>query len=165
MKDLEQFGVEHLKEMLDEDINPLNGFSSVPNYWLHYFARIALEVKQAKPVAYLVHEKAKPARLSFQNIKGFVSQSDIEEHELWQEVLYTTPQPAHTEQVIPDGWKLVPIEPTEDMVINGFESEPDKSFTHDIDWDAYDAMSGCEQAAHRAKLCWAAMLASSPKPE
>ncbi len=27
-------------------------------------------------------------------------------------VLYTTPQPAHTEQ---DGWKLVPIEPTEAM--------------------------------------------------
>lgn len=44
------------------------------------------------PVAYLIHEKAKPARLSFQNLKGFVSQSDIEEHELWQEELFTAPQ-------------------------------------------------------------------------
>lgn len=44
------------------------------------------------PVAYLIHGKAKPARLSFQNLKGFVSQSDIEEHELWQEELFTAPQ-------------------------------------------------------------------------
>lgn len=44
------------------------------------------------PVAYLIHEKAKPVRLSFQNLKGFVSQSDIEEHELWQEELFTAQQ-------------------------------------------------------------------------
>ena len=66
---------------------------------------------------------------------------------------------------VPDGWQLVPIEPTEDMVVNGFESKPDKLFTPDIDWEAYAAMSGCEQAAHRAKLCWEAMLAAAPKLE
>lgn len=27
--------------------------------------------------------------------------------------------------VIPDGWVMVPVEPTEDMIVNGFESEPD----------------------------------------
>lgn len=67
--------------------------------------------------------------------------------------------------VIPDGYALVPVEPTEDMIVNGFESEPDESFSDEKEWEAYDAMSGCQQAAHRAKLCWAAMIASAPKPE
>ncbi|WP_224753008.1 hypothetical protein [Enterobacter sichuanensis] len=67
--------------------------------------------------------------------------------------------------VIPDGWVLVPVEPTEDMIVNGFESEPDESFSDEREWEAYDAMSGCQQAAHRARLCWAAMLAAAPRPE
>lgn len=67
--------------------------------------------------------------------------------------------------VIPDGWKLVPIEPTENMIIDGFESEPDEDFSEPDDWEEYAAMSGCEQAAHRAKLCWAAMLAAAPTPQ
>ncbi|MCU2394203.1 hypothetical protein [Enterobacter ludwigii] len=67
--------------------------------------------------------------------------------------------------VIPDGWVMVPVEPTEDMIVNGFESEPDESFSDEKEWEVYDAMSGCQQAAHRAKLCWAAMIAAAPKPE
>ncbi|WP_244140967.1 hypothetical protein [Enterobacter roggenkampii] len=67
--------------------------------------------------------------------------------------------------VIPDGWVLVPVEPTEDMIVNGFESEPDESFSDEREWEAYDAMSGCQQAAHRARLCRAAMLAAAPRPE
>ncbi|WP_225990857.1 hypothetical protein [Enterobacter hormaechei] len=67
--------------------------------------------------------------------------------------------------VIPDGWVVVPVEPTEDMIVNGFESEPDESFSDEKEWEAYDAMSGCQQAAHRAKLCWAAMIAAAPKLE
>ncbi|MFP8583161.1 hypothetical protein ACLH1D_13605 [Enterobacter asburiae] len=67
--------------------------------------------------------------------------------------------------VIPDGWVMVPVEPTEDMIVEGFESEPDEFFSDAEVWEAYDAMSGCQQAAHRAKLCWAAMLAAAPKPE
>ena len=67
--------------------------------------------------------------------------------------------------VIPDGWVLVPIEPTEGMIVNGFESEPDEIFSDEKEWEAYDAMSGCQQAAHRATLCWAAMIAAAPKPE
>ncbi|HHA2050163.1 TPA: hypothetical protein ACOED8_000774 [Enterobacter hormaechei subsp. xiangfangensis] len=65
--------------------------------------------------------------------------------------------------VIPDGWVLVPVEPSEDMIIHGFESEPDESFSDADVWEAYEAMSGCQQAAHRAKLCWAAMIAVAPK--
>lgn len=66
--------------------------------------------------------------------------------------------------IVPDGMKLVPVEPTENMVIDGFESEPDESFSDAAVWEEYEAMSGCEQAAHRAKLCWAAMLAAAPQP-
>lgn len=67
--------------------------------------------------------------------------------------------------VIPDGWVLVPIEPTEHMIVEGFESEPDEFFSDEEVWEAYDAMSGCQQAAHRAKLCWAAMIKAAPKLE
>ncbi len=61
-------------------------------------------------------------------------------------------------------WKLVPVEPTETMVINGFESVPDECFTDEEVWEQYQEMSGCQQAAFRAKLCWAAMIASAPAP-
>jgi hypothetical protein len=66
---------------------------------------------------------------------------------------------------VPDGYVLVPIEPTEKMVIEGFESEPDEFFSKSEEWDAYQEMSGCEQAAHRAKLCWSAMISAAPKQE
>lgn len=59
-------------------------------------------------------------------------------------------------------WKLVPVEPTETMVINGFESVPNECFTDDEVWEQYQEMSGCQQAAFRAKLCWAAMVGSAP---
>lgn len=64
---------------------------------------------------------------------------------------------------IPDGYVVVPIEPTEDMIVYGFESEPDEDFSDPAIWEEYQAMSGCRQAAHRAKLCWAAMIAAAPK--
>ena len=63
--------------------------------------------------------------------------------------------------VIPDGYALVPITPTEDMIIAGFESEPDESFSKPEAWEKYDAMSGCQQAAHKAKLCWESMIQAS----
>ena len=66
---------------------------------------------------------------------------------------------------VPDGWVMVPVEPTEDMIVNGFESEPNESFSDEKEWEAYEAMSGCQQAAHRAKLCWSAMLTAVPKSE
>lgn len=61
-------------------------------------------------------------------------------------------------------WKLVPVEPTETMVIHGFESAPDECFSDEEVWEQYQEMSGCQQAAFRAKLCWAAMLAAAPAP-
>ncbi|WP_220419484.1 hypothetical protein [Enterobacter roggenkampii] len=73
--------------------------------------------------------------------------------------------PSGNSPVIPDGWVMVPVEPTEDMIVNGFESEPDESFSDDKEWETYEAMSGCQQAAHRAKLCWSAMITAAPKPD
>ncbi|WP_423788145.1 DUF551 domain-containing protein [Klebsiella quasipneumoniae] len=58
---------------------------------------------------------------------------------------------------------MVPEEPTESMVIAGFESEPDEFFSESEVWEAYQKMSGCEQAAFRARLCWRAMLAAAPQ--
>lgn len=63
--------------------------------------------------------------------------------------------------VIPEGYVMVPKEPTERMVIDGFESEPDETFSEPEVWEAFQKMSGCEQAAFRARLCWAAMLAAA----
>jgi hypothetical protein len=63
---------------------------------------------------------------------------------------------------VPEGWKLVPVEPTPDMVTSGFESVPDEFFSPGEDWDTYAAMTGCQKAAHRARLCYAAMLAAAP---
>lgn len=77
--------------------------------------------------------------------------------------LYTAP-PAPVLRV-PEGWKLVPIEPTEDMVIRGFESAPDEVLSDADVWEAFNAMSGCQQAAHKARLCYAAMLAAAPEAE
>lgn len=59
-------------------------------------------------------------------------------------------------------WKLVPVEPTETMVVSGFESAPDKHFSTAEEWERYEAMSGCQQSAYRAEKCWAAMLAAAP---
>lgn len=63
--------------------------------------------------------------------------------------------------VIPDGYVMVPKEPTERMVIDGFESEPDETFSEPEVWEKYQKMSGCEQAAYRVRLCWAAMLTAA----
>ena len=78
---------------------------------------------------------------------------------------YIAPAQDGDSPVIPDGWVAVPVEPTEHMIVEGFESEPDEFFSDAELWEAYDAMSGCQQAAHRAKLCWAAMISAAPKPD
>ncbi|HBA3651398.1 TPA: hypothetical protein J5F57_003536 [Escherichia coli] len=73
-------------------------------------------------------------------------------------------EPVSQPYKLPDDWVAVPKEPTEDMIIAGFESEPDEHFSEPGEWAKYDAMSGCQQAAHKARLCWAAMIKAAPKP-
>lgn len=77
--------------------------------------------------------------------------------------LFDRPAPAaDLAELVPDGWKLVPVEPSEKMIVEGFESRPDEDFSDPEEWEEYSQMSGCEQAAYRAQRCWAAMLAASP---
>lgn len=91
---------------------------------------------------------------------------DEDAHEIWNACRAALLKGTYgNSPVVPDGWVMVPIEPTENMIVEGFESEPDESFSDADVWEAYEAMSGCQQAAHRAKLCWSAMLAAAPKPE
>ncbi|WP_194720785.1 hypothetical protein [Noviherbaspirillum malthae] len=61
------------------------------------------------------------------------------------------------------GYAVVPVEPTESMVVAGFESWPDRFFSKPEDWEAFEQMTGCQQAAHKARLCYAAMLAAAPQ--
>ncbi len=68
------------------------------------------------------------------------------------------------EAAIPEGWKPVPIEPTKDMVIHGFESVPHYGFDPEELVAEYESLSGCQQAAFRARRCYAAMLNAVPKP-
>lgn len=91
---------------------------------------------------------------------------DEDAHEIWNACRAALLKGTYgNSPVVPDGWVMVPIEPTENMIVEGFESEPDESFSDADVWEAYEAMSGCQQAARRAKLCWSAMLAAAPKPE
>lgn len=82
---------------------------------------------------------------------------------IWEAMLAEVKKLSGTMSSPPNGWKLVPIEPTEEMVIRGFESAPGIGFIDHDEWEKYQAMSGCEQAAYKARLCWAAMLAAAPK--
>src|SRR5713101_2589100 len=55
--------------------------------------------------------------------------------------------------MVPDGWKLTPIEPTMDMVVDGFEAVSEFK-----DSEEYEEMSGCQKSAMAARICWKAML-------
>jgi len=74
-------------------------------------------------------------------------------------------EPVSQPYTLRDGWVAVPVEPTEDMIIAGFEAELREEFRDPEAWEAFEAMSGCEQAALRAKWCWAAMITAAPQKE
>lgn len=104
--DLEQFSEERLKDIVEfrAKPTPLDGV---------LLARIALAAKQAKPVAQVYQ----PANIGICAALGPAIRM-INVGLPAGTLLYTTPQPAHTEvntPVIPDGWKLVPIEMTDIM--------------------------------------------------
>lgn len=111
--DLEQFSEEELTEIIKDCTGeiyntPTSDETTVSPRILLSLARIALAAKQAKPVEWgaLQQEFLDEDRSLF---------TDQDEANAYSEScygltpLYTTPQPAHTEQ---DGWKLVPEEAT-----------------------------------------------------
>ncbi|HDR8953397.1 TPA: hypothetical protein QDA82_003760 [Burkholderia vietnamiensis] len=77
----------------------------------------------------------------------------------WQAARRTTPD----REAIITGHALVPVEPTEKMVVAGFESWPDEFFSCPDEWKEFEKMTGCQQAAHKARLCYAAMIAAAPE--
>lgn len=111
-----------------------------------------------------------PDEVTEEDCPAFVKYDITEVDEAWargfnacRAAMLQGAEPVTTAYKLPEGWVAVPVEPTEDMIVNGFESEPDESFSDEREWEEYDAMSGCQQAAHRAKLCWGAMIAVAPK--
>ena len=125
--DLKQFSEERLIELANENI-----ICKVSWDERVALGRIALKAKNTKAIGYVESKTTGTDRFI---LKGFYAQNiNIGDS------LYTTPQPAHTEQ---DGWKLVPIEPTQEMV------------------DAH--MSGMQSAGF--SRAYRDMLAAAPKPE
>ncbi|CFR14825.1 hypothetical protein [Yersinia frederiksenii] len=96
MSDLDTFTVEDLKEIINSPANELT----------IALARIALSAKQAEPVAYW-HDGCDFDEGAF----SYAKQGGC------TRPLYTTPQLNSPE--IPEGWKLVPIAPTRQMMAQG----------------------------------------------
>lgn len=146
MKELDQFTVERL--------TTLSVSENLPE--VAALARIALAAKKSQPVQWWTG----PEPTSTGEMESF------HDHETGSHYIPLIPALGSLNYpAVPDGWVMVPKVPTEEMIVDGFESEPDKYFSDKKEWKAYKEMSGCQQAAHRAKLCWVAMLAAAPKSE
>ncbi|EMY0612541.1 hypothetical protein AAH820_004694 [Yersinia enterocolitica] len=111
MKELDSFTVERLEEIIAEE-----GYSAMrtpKNDEVRALARIALAAKRAEPVY-----QYQSGVCTFDDIewvwddcdKGFYEQYDPTR----RRIVYTTPRLNSPE--VSDGWKLVPIEPTQNMV-------------------------------------------------
>lgn len=109
MKDLDSFTVERLEEFIRQPLE--NGLTRSEQMEL---ARIALAAKRAEPVYQyhtgIINEEGDIDWYWVDCDKGFYSQYDNQH----RRIVYTTSQLNSPE--IPEGWKLVPIEPTQNMV-------------------------------------------------
>ncbi|CNL10579.1 Protein of uncharacterised function (DUF551) [Yersinia frederiksenii] len=104
MKELDSFTVERLEELTALSFPP-------SHHELAALARIALAAKRAEPVAWVVGDEE---IADFKNGREVCVMRDCDDEQLDYLPLYTTPQLNSPE--IPDSWKLVPIEPTQNMV-------------------------------------------------
>lgn len=142
--DLDQFSEERLKELAEMCESKALGFPA-SHAESAALARIALAAKQAKPEYHIVRLELNDAWGKETVLNAYESQLDAskckDDHGGVIIPLYTTP-PANS-PAIPDSWKLVPIEPTQEMVNACFEA----------------TSAGGIQKGYRA------MLAAAPKPE
>ncbi|HDL6700360.1 TPA: hypothetical protein PXJ63_004596 [Yersinia enterocolitica] len=108
MKSLDSFTVERLEELIG--FTHGNGIDHANRTEWQALARIALAAKRAEPVYQyhtgIINEEGDIDWYWVDCDKGFYSQYDNQH----RRIVYTTPQLNSPE--IPDGWKLVPIEPT-----------------------------------------------------
>ncbi|HDL7689616.1 TPA: hypothetical protein P0N90_004298 [Yersinia enterocolitica] len=104
---LDSFTDERLKELsVEED---LYNFPPTQEE-LNSLARIALAAKRAEPVAWVVGDEE---IADFKNGREVCVMRDCDDEKLDYLPLYTTPQ--FNSPDIPEGWKLVPIEPSIEM--------------------------------------------------
>ncbi|HEN3621610.1 TPA: hypothetical protein U5E34_002435 [Yersinia enterocolitica] len=107
MKELDSFTVEQLNDFIKSDHAQCGDVAAL--------ARIALAAKRADPVYQyhtgIINEEGDIDWYWVDCDKGFYSQYDNQH----RRIVYTTPQLNSPE--IPDGWKLVPIEPTDAMQV------------------------------------------------
>ncbi|MEX5912109.1 hypothetical protein AB6H03_22555 [Citrobacter portucalensis] len=123
----------------------------------------AIAARNAKPLAWTDAEELRDLERDGYAAMLSLNRKDCEHADPRRQImLYRHAQPV---PVVPDGYVIVPIVPNEDMIINGFESVPNPHFSDEKEWEEYEALSGCRQAARRAELCWAAMIKAAPKQE
>lgn len=125
--DLEQFSEERLQGFIDRmSVGNMRNSPTLQEMLSLY--RIALSAKQTVPAGYL------------ENGKGFMYEPRHKE-------LIKNPTPVYgvPPLEIPDGWKLIPIEPTEAML---------DEFDSIIDFGAEDSRDA-----------WMRLIAAAPKPE
>lgn len=139
--DLEQFSEERLKDM-QKHVTAGMTLGHADALLIRRVIDIALAAKQAKPFCYVSTECIKQNVDVGVGVGGgtwAMSQKPYNGGRGFDLVnpLYTIPQPAHTER---DGWKLVPIEPTEKM-------------------------KAAAESEYSLKLAYKAMLRAAPKPE
>lgn len=112
MKELDSFTVERLEELIG--FTHGNGIDHANRTEWQALARIALAAKRAEPVYQyhtgIINEEGDIDWYWVDCDKGFYSQYDNQH----RRIVYTTPQLNSPE--IQEGWKLVPIEPTQNMV-------------------------------------------------
>lgn len=111
-----KFTKERLEEIHAEYSRPNHSKSfSVKDVEIAEMARRLLSVEEQEPVGFLIRDKYTPGGyFSHKNSTVNISQEDICEHEVSATPLYAAP-PAPQPVQVPHGWKLVPIELTDEI--------------------------------------------------
>ena len=158
--DLEQFSEERLRGFIDK-ISVGNMRDTPTLFEMVALARIALAAKQAKPVAWILNNG--PSGASHIERDGRIADLFGIFNGNTVQPLYTTPQPAHTEQ---DGWVSIPKDMLADYrdVKNGEVQDYKASFSSHCDipgsrWQR-DLVDLTEELAEIDKL-----IAAATKPE
>ncbi|CNI68676.1 Uncharacterised protein [Yersinia frederiksenii] len=139
MSDLDNFTVEQLTELIESDHAQCGDVSAL--------ARMALSAKLAEPEAWIWRGAIGEIWTQEKRKADFVK-----EHcpELVVTEFYTIP-PVNS-LVVPEGWKLVPIKPTAEMLASAMECE-------DVVYDLFDDSVFCVQFDE----IYRAMLAAAPQ--
>ncbi len=142
MKELDSFTVDRLKDLINQYVH--EEYNDVSDEEVIKLVSIALAAKRTEPVYQyqtgIINEEGDIDWYWVDCDKGFYSQYDNQH----RRIVYTTPQLNSPE--IPEGWKLVPIEPTRQMMSQG-----------------HFAMGGTDRG--KFMRIYQAMLAAAPEKE